>query len=303
MTKQVHSINIQTSPSLGKIDAGEIIRINGKSYRIPSILLFGVMKCGTRALYTWLLEHPNLQGVSRPTFFDEMQNFDEEWPDYLSNPSFEVSEEALISGNRQLYTFDRNPNCFTKNFGRLYVAELLKKIMPSVKLLVILRNPTERAYSHYQMKRRQSLKGKINTPKYLEYTFAESVQDYLEKKEQSLFSRVFKLGHYTDYLSIWLKHFPREQLTILSMKDFQDDPFKVIYKIEELLRIPHFDYSHLAKLINGKFWTLKGHYSKRHNPDYEPMSEQARSLLDTYYKPWNLKLKTMFPETKFPFIK
>ena len=283
--------------SLDKLDAGVCVaypRTTGQQYwryyAVPDFFIAGVMKCGTMELHNWLLQHPNLCGISRPDFFNRTLNIEEEWPCYVFDPLFGISEDLEHLNRCDLHTFERTPNYFAAQNQGIHVAGFIHKMVPSGKFLILIRNPTERAYSHYQMKQRQTSSNKINAPECLEYSFSDALTDYLEKKQNSIFSRIFTLGHYADYLENWFQYFSKSQFLILTLDEFKHTPFVMMEKIQQFLNLPYFDYRPLLQQTQRGFWALKGQSSKAYDKLYEQKSEETRQQMTDYYKLSNNKI-------------
>jgi hypothetical protein len=78
----------------------------------------------------------------------------------------------------------------------------ISKILPDAKLIVLLRDPVERAYSHYWNRVRGG---------YEQRSFADVVMDHMKGNEKSI---IFHVGHYVDHLERFETFFPPEQLYI-----------------------------------------------------------------------------------------
>lgn len=113
--------------------------------RAPDFLIIGAQKGGTTSLYTYLCQHPRVVGASRIEvhFFDLA--YDKGWWWYRSHFPVHVFRrgERIVTGEASPYYI----------FHPL-VPERVRKDLPNVKLVAILRNPVDRAYSHYQHVRR-----------------------------------------------------------------------------------------------------------------------------------------------------
>ena len=119
---------------------------NGNVTCLPYIMVLGEMKCGTTSMYKMLSNHPQ---VRRP-FVKEKRYFSNLWPLataswYASNYETATTAEATAA---DAVTLDASPTTFSM-FG--LAAGWLKKWTPEVKLLVMLRDPVQRAYSHWRM--------------------------------------------------------------------------------------------------------------------------------------------------------
>ncbi len=148
-------------------------------YLVPSFFIVGERKCGTSSLYRYLLEHPAvLPGIRK-----EMQFFtkgaaavEEGWEDYLQSfPKTEAAESASLDwpeldADGILYEerldFERpqgtRPVTGEASADTFCDADpgLLKRYLPNLRLVVLLRDPVERAFSHHRMFRRFQEEGR-----------------------------------------------------------------------------------------------------------------------------------------------
>ena len=107
-----------------------------KSVRIfPSIFIAGFQKCGTTSLYDYLSQLPSIL----PGEKKEKNNLSHEVLDlnnYIKNFPKKKAGKRTLCGSHQL-------TYFPQGFGRL------QKLAPDAKIVVIMRNPVDRAYSRY----------------------------------------------------------------------------------------------------------------------------------------------------------
>lgn len=108
---------------------------------VVSFLVAGVQKAGTTALYDYLRTHPQLclPGVKEPHFFDDdTRDWDD--PDYRTYEAlFDRANGRLCGECTPIYLYW--PNCL----------ERVRAYNPAMKFVVSLRDPVERAWSHYRM--------------------------------------------------------------------------------------------------------------------------------------------------------
>jgi hypothetical protein len=104
--------------------------------RLPTFIIAGAMRSGTSSLNSYLREHPQV-AVSRPKevhYFDVNFSEGEDW----YRPHFPDSESAVAVGEATPdYLYD------VEAAGRIAAA------LPEVKILLLLRDPVDRAHSHY----------------------------------------------------------------------------------------------------------------------------------------------------------
>lgn len=210
--------------------------------KLPDFLIIGEMKCGTTALYKYLTEHPEIEPAHRKeiAFFNLYYDKGVEW----YRAQFPGCEQCLTGEAAGYLKFP-------------YVAERVKELIPQVKLFVILRNPIDRAYSHYNMKVR---KGRISAP------FEKAIQN-----QPSYLNH----GKYAWKLERWMKVFPKEQFHIIQSEKLYTQPQKTLKQALTFLELPSYPLS------------IYKHYNLG---TYADMNPDTRKKLIDYYKPYNRKL-------------
>jgi hypothetical protein len=113
------------------------VGIGDKEMRNPNFFVLGAMKCGTTSLYAYLNQHPDVHfsDPKEPIFFEfEYSNgLEYYWNRYFSG----WRGQSVVGEARH------------RNLYLPYVAERIKKVIPNPKFIVIVRDPIERAYSHW----------------------------------------------------------------------------------------------------------------------------------------------------------
>ena len=127
--------------SLNKIIVQKNINItyNFPKYRVVDSIIAGTMKGGTSAGIYNLTKHPDISTVKKEIgYFENMKNYQKgiEW--YKSH--FDYTKKITVDKNHDVMY---QSSCL----------KLLQEINPQVKIMLFLRNPIERAYSHWKMMR------------------------------------------------------------------------------------------------------------------------------------------------------
>lgn len=258
-------------------------RINPKSHEnvfrkitshfrmLPDFLIIGAQKAGTTSLYNYIVQHPDVVEAHQKEvmFFDENYFKGINW--YKS--FFPINITKKITGEATVYY--------------LYHPLVPKRVynaIPSVKLIVLLRNPVDRAYSHYHQQHRRGwedmsfedatkeeekrLDGeeeKINAnPDYVSYN--HKTFSYLDR------------GIYVDQIERWFKFFPKEQFLILDTNELENYPQETLNKIFIFLRIREHKIKNLKRLNVGT--------QKEMNP-------KTREYLLEYFRPYNQRLEKL----------
>ena len=249
------------------------VRLNKGSFLEPGFLIIGCQKCGTTSLYEYLIQHPNVVAASKKEIQFFTSNYDKgyEWYKSHFSRSKDVREKMdVITGEATPY-YILHPHSPAR----------VRQMLPDVKLIVMLRDPVERAFSHYK----HHVKFKVESLPFDEAIKAESkrLMGELDKMAQDesydsynlqMFSYL-KRGVYIDQLKKWLDYFPKEQFLILQSEKFFNDPSSHFAKTLQFLDLPEYQLMSYEK-FNA-------------SPD-SSMDKEIRKYLVDYFRPYNEKL-------------
>jgi hypothetical protein len=256
------------------------IKYYTSSFRmLPSFIVIGAMKCGTSSLYQYLAQHPCVLPARRKEvhYFDD-SNYESGIAWYKANFPMSIVARTIGFRNRQqVITGEASP--YYLSFP--LTPERMSTIMPSVKLIAMLRNPIDRAYSHYHHQVRHGreplsfdeaidaeetrIKGErekiVQSGCYYSYNYW--AYSYLER------------GLYIDQIEHWMKFFSKEQLLILKSEDFFSSPAEELKKTLRFLDLPDFELKVYPKVNTGK---------------YKKMPSTTRQRLQAFFKNYNNRL-------------
>jgi len=169
----------------------------------PMFFCIGAQKAGTTTLHYILNQHPEifLPEIKEIHFFDRETNFSKGYDWY--NIFFEdVKTEKAIGEICPNYLYDKK------------TAQRLFEFNPNCKLIVLLRNPAERAFSHYKMRfgrgdEKSSFKNAIN----------RELQNIKKETEYPLSEHYISRGYYDIQLQKYFDIFDKKNILILSFED------------------------------------------------------------------------------------
>lgn len=182
----------------------------------------GAQKAGTSWIYACLYEHPEICAPIKELHFFSRERFSKGKVWYESHFS-------RCDGHTKCGEFSTSYLYDTKS------AERIAKLYPEAKLIAVLRNPIERAYSHYinAQKAGQILK---------QTTFAQFINQDASVLEQ---------GKYSLQLYRYLQLFSQRQLLILLYEDIKNDPATFIKQLYLHLEVnPEFEPTMLHERVN-----------------------------------------------------
>lgn len=265
----------------------------------PSFLIIGGVKCGTSSLYRYLNEHPAVLPckTKEPGFLCSnnplklikgMKKYQSLFP--LKNQEGEIEadwldldDKGVINASKITKRRDKNTQYITgeATAKTYYCANpyWIKMLFPKIKVIMLVRNPTERMYSHFQMYLRLFKQGKRTLEKTNFNEFIEH-QFYKFKNNQA---NILTQGRYTVYLKKWVRTFNKENMLIFHTDDFStaDLGQKKMEEICQLLNLPYHDFTTAL--------------NKKHNKGiYNPIDPIIQKKLDDFYLPYNQEFKNQY---------
>lgn len=235
--------------------------------RKPDYMIIGAQKCGTTTLFNMLSRHPA-----------------------VANPK---NKEMHFFDDRDIHSVRHYRGMFPFEFKRLtgeatpaylyypHVPERIMGLFPTCKFIAILRNPVDRAYSHYQMRFRRG-KEKLSFEDAI-----RSEEQRLAKARKSdrfqprihnpelLAHSYLDRGLYARQLKNWFRVFDREQICILSYEELAVDPLRVYGEMCSFLDLPLEDNA-TPETANKS--------------NYPPMKPETRAMLEDFYENHNEEL-------------
>lgn len=240
----------------------------------PTFLVLGAQRCGTTSLFRLLQQHPQIDAPAKK----ELHFFDNRFHKGLSWYQKQFPEPCgseVISGEATPYYL----------FHPLAPARV-RAHYPTIKLLVVLRNPADRAYSHYKWavsKENEplSFNEALNAEEARVATARLSLltgQPSFSHQKHTYLSR----GRYLEQLHRWFELFPRDQFLILRSEDLFADPQPVLDHVWDFLELAPFTPPALERQKSSE----KG-----------AMDPAQRQQLIEYYRDYNLALESFLDRT------
>lgn len=246
---------------------------------LPDFLIIGAQRAGTTSLFQYLASHPDVT----PSFPKEVHYFTNQ---YQRGPGWYRSHFPLAAwrtavqrrGRRPLLTGEATPYYL----AHPHAAQRVRQDLPDARLIVLLRNPVDRAYSHYQ----HEVASGIET-----LTFA----DALAREGDRLNSELAKIkqdegylsfnyqhfsylerGIYAEQIARWLEHFGREQLLILCSEEFSAQPARTFKRV--------------IRFLGLRPWEPDC-FKRYHQSGARALDAETRARLVAYFSPHNRRLR------------
>lgn len=209
----------------------EFRKITWRFRSLPDFLVIGCQKGGTSSLHGYLSQHPRLQpaDVKEVHFFDG--GLHPGWDKYVEGERLYRSyfgwRHFLHAQGRQ--SFEASPCYMFNPLGPARMAAMV----PDARLIVLLRDPVERAVSHYFHERRRGreilpiLEALQSEADRLAPVYASG--NYKDERWIN-FSYVTR-GLYAEQLERLFEHYPRERVLILESSEFYTDPKQALSQV------------------------------------------------------------------------
>lgn len=202
----------------------------------PNFLIIGAARSGTSSLYEYMRQHPQIffSDNKEPMFFSfYQQKVDFKGP----GDNLELNRKSVVDVDAYKALFKGATDELAvgeASANYLYsktAADNIKKFIPDVKLIAVLRNPVDRAYSSYLYTTRD---GREVLP-----TF----EDALENEEQRIANNwehiwhYKRMGYYHEQLSYYHSLFPAENILVLLQEDLKNDAENVLKKVFDFIGV------------------------------------------------------------------
>lgn len=198
---------------------------------LPNFLLIGTAKAGTTSLYHYLRQHPDvyMPAVKEPRFFA----YADAPPAMVGPGDREANEDsgAVYTMDAYRALFDGvtdEPAVGEASVNYLYSETAPRRIhqhVPNAHLIAILRNPIERAYSHYLHLLR------AGREPLRDFEAALAAEPERRRKGWEWSWHYTNMGFYHAQLVRYLEYFDRDQLSVYLFEDFTEDNRAVVQDI------------------------------------------------------------------------
>jgi Sulfotransferase domain len=242
-------------------------------HRLPDFIIAGAPRSGTTWLYVLAQRHPQLAMaepvVPEPKFF----LIEELWQrgvDFYSAKWFDPLPAGRVLGEKS-----------TNYLESAETAERIHSVVPRVKLIFLLRNPVDRAYSNYLWSRQNGLETET-----FEGALALEEQRERDLRPNLRYARphaYFLRGLYAEHLVRFFNRFPREQILVLRHEDVATCPERVAAAFQHFVGV-----AEMPRLARGL-----GPINAAGPSPPEPLPEALRRRLAERYRAANAKLATL----------
>lgn len=269
------------------------IDANGQRQCLPYFYILGMPKCATTDLFHRLQMHSHIKcgqdQQKEPYFWTRGRHFlrnGSTIDDYIAN--FKQFANNMQSEH---ITGDASVQTFWENKQGVHIPDLLYAIQPDAKLIVILRDPVERAHSEYRYIYRYASTNALDSM--LTKNLDKVIYNGDFEKQALWTNDPILKGLYYIYLKEWLARYPAQQLLILSYTEYVNSPKVAFNRVFKFLEIPEPD-CHTWDAI------LKNGIVKNQSINQCQLGPIVKENLAGFYWPFNKFFQIMLARYKGP---
>ena len=217
------------------------------NHRWPDFFIVGAPRTGTTSLQNYFEEIPNILMCPKESgYFSKLSPGPTISEENYSN-SFQIaSDKQLVGDATAIYL--RDPE----------TPQLIHDANPDAKIIIMLRDPVERAFSHYLMYLRDG---------YETDSFSNKLKDFILKKPTSgnFYNYIIMPSFYHKSITRYLNIFGKKNIKILIYEDFSANTIKIVQEILDFLDISGF---------------MPKNIGKKYNEYGKPLGETGRSIIE-----------------------
>ena len=187
-----------------------------QSNKINTVFIIGAQRCGTTYLYSILEKHPQIC-LAKPIKPE---------PKFFLNPE-EITKGKNYYLNTYFSSCDHSAMFFieksTSYIESIEAGKQMKKMFPRSKILILLRNPVERAISNYFFSANNGLE--VRSPEDV-FLYGKPIPQSIYKTSVSPFNYIER-GEYIKYIKPYLEIFRKNNTGIFIFEEIQNNPDKM----------------------------------------------------------------------------
>jgi hypothetical protein len=276
--KRIEQVIFQLKRELSVVEKGRAVGEPGTG-ALPDFVIIGAMKAGTTFLYNLLTLHPHVEPAASKEldYFDNLiEEEDVEWyRQCFPQPRWEDSRRTITGEATPYYLFYP------------HAAKRMAEVVPEARVIALLRDPVDRAYSHYQHVVRKGWE----TRTFEEVIDAEEVtlrgergkmleDEYYPGADHQFFWYLSR-SIYVDQLLRWSRFFGDEQMLVLKSENLFERPQDTLQIILDFLKLPDWEPEAWEKIPK------KPNKGKSYGQRMDPATRQR---LEGFFEPHNRRL-------------
>lgn len=227
-----------------------------------NLLIIGAQKAGTTSLYEYLKQSPDI-------YFSEVKEINYFRKDHLYNKGIKYYHSFFKNYNMEkiIASADVHLLSCTKCPARVY------EYNPDIKLIAVLRDPMERAYSAYNFAVKKGWESENKS-------FEKAIQYEMEHGDLNDINLMYLYnGLYAKHLANWLKYFKKESIFLIRDRDLKFNANEVLQKIFNFLNVNDYSENIDTSIKHNKASTVKSKFIQNYIINNDDLHKVAGYLL------------------------
>ena len=266
---------------------------------LPNLLIVGAAKSGTTSLHNYLNQHPSVFMCSpkEPHFLINNEIGEQRIPKGVLN----VEDYKFLFKGASAMKYRGESSVMYLSFPEFAIKNINKYLSKNVKIIIMLRNPVERAYSGYQHVKRYNLMESLSFEKALD----QSENRYNNISNMTPASRYLELGMYFEQVKIFIEEF--DDVHVIIYDDYKNDFNSEIDNVFKFLDLDAFKVNADEKhMVGGWQWKndwikslmMKKNLFKTALKFLLPFKSLRKSIMVNLKKGNTNKIEKINPETE-----
>ena len=267
-----------------------------KNGNIVDFVIIGAQKAGTSNFRRLILQHPNIHCLNEVNFFSNDKEFGKGYS-YYENKFLHLNQFDGIIGDKSPNTY-AHPNAFDR----------IHNWDPGAKIIFILREPINRAYSDYWF---SVYRGREKR------SFEDAINLELKGLQNNRFRRYLERSSYILYLNRLETLFGRKQVHLVLFEEMKSNPQKVANEAFRFLQLPekmlvekkvNKNPTYMPRNVLINYWAnhlfatsklrilydLVRRFNRNKEPGYPPMDDKIYLILKNFFQPLNQELELKY---------
>jgi hypothetical protein len=252
---------IATNPSLANLNW------KLKKEKGPDFIIIGAAKCGTSSLFKYLSEHPQIL----PPHKKELNFFTPE--NFNKGINWYLSQFPAIADEPDFLTGEASPAYFNSPIA----IENIPKLFPETKIILLLRNPVDRAISLYY----HNVKCGYETRDINEVLQAE-IQQREKLSEENLQGQIGHIfdGIYTNKVEKWMNVIAPEKFLIVQTEDLSSNSAKTVNQVFRFLGLHQYQAADYFRYNAGNYYLVDKGIKKQLAEIFAPYNQRLEEFLE-----------------------
>ena len=221
---------------------------------LPNLLIVGAAKSGTTSLHNYLKQHPEIfmSSHKEPHFLINKEIGENRIPKAVKK----LNEYSNLFDGSDTFKYRGESSAMYLQFPNIAIKNIKKYLEKNIKIIIMLRNPIDRAFSGYQHVKRFNVDEELTFEQALEVC----EDRYFKQTSLTPATRYIHIGMYYDFVKKFMHSFS-DQIHVIIYDDFIADTQNELSKVFSFLKVKKIEINIAKKYMVGG-WKWKNSFFK-----------------------------------------